>query len=373
MGENPLTIEDIPIVNEPTRAQLNDRQLVDYEEYKASLVRWLLRCGKDPEKVEGYAWSTVRQVAQKADKFYRWVWDDHEGYTTKVGADDAERYITSLLYDENEYSAGHMASTQKCLQRLFKWRRHELGETGEWDPDHTFTQSLSQPRDYLTVEERKQIREAALEYGSIPAYTGLTPVERDEWKTHLAQRFGKPKAEIGPDDWDRANGWKIPSLVWTSLDTGLRPIEVGRATIEWVDVENGVLRIPKDESSKNRENWIVGVTDRTATALERWLNERAHYDPYHSSDALWLTREGNPYTSHSLIYVLERLCEIAEIPTENRQMSWYTIRHSVGTYMTREEDLAAAQTQLRHKSPKTTMRYDQTPVEDRRDALNRMG
>lgn len=41
--------------------------------------------------------------------------------------------------------------------------------------------------------------------------------------------------------------------------------------------------------------------------------------------------------------------------------------------MVREEDLAAAQAQLRHKSAETTMKYDQTPVEDRIDALNRMG
>jgi integrase len=54
-------------------------------------------------------------------------------------------------------------------------------------------------------------------------------------------------------------------------------------------------------------------------------------------------------------------------------MSWYSIRHSVGTYMTREEDLAAAQAQLRHKSETTTMKYDQTPPEDRKDALDRMG
>ena len=174
-------------------------------------------------------------------------------------------------------------------------------------------------------------------------------------------------------DWERANGWKIPSLVWTSLDAGLRPIEVGRATVNWVDTENAVLRIPKDESTKNRENWIVGVTDRTATALKRWLKERELHDPYPTTDTLWLTREGNPYTSQSLIYVLKRLCGIAGIATENRKMSWYAIRHSVGTYMTREEDLAAAQAQLRHKSPETTMRYDQTPVEDRRDALDRMG
>jgi integrase len=54
-------------------------------------------------------------------------------------------------------------------------------------------------------------------------------------------------------------------------------------------------------------------------------------------------------------------------------MSWYSIRHSVGTWMTREEDLAAAQAQLRHKRPETTMKYDSAPPDDRRDALDRMG
>lgn len=38
-----------------------------------------------------------------------------------------------------------------------------------------------------------------------------------------------------------------------------------------------------------------------------------------------------------------------------------------------KEDLAAAQSQLRHTSPQTTMKYDQAPVEDRRSALDKMG
>ena len=88
---------------------------------------------------------------------------------------------------------------------------------------------------------------------------------------------------------------------------------------------------------------------------------------YDGTEALWLTREENPYGSHSLKYVLGRPCEDAGISVGNRQLSWYSIRHSVGTYMTREEGLAAAQAQLRHKSEQTTMRYDQAPVEDRRD------
>ena len=134
-----------------------------------------------------------------------------------------------------------------------------------------------------------------------------------------------------------------------------------------------MLRIPREESSKNTENWIVGLRSRKARALENWLEEREAYEKYEGRDELWLTRRANPYQSQSLRYLLKRLCETAGIPTESRQMSWYAIRHSVGTYMTREEDLAAAQAQLRHKSEQTTMKYDNAPVEDRKDALNRMG
>lgn len=38
-----------------------------------------------------------------------------------------------------------------------------------------------------------------------------------------------------------------------------------------------------------------------------------------------------------------------------------------------EKYVRVVQSQLQHKNPTTTMQYDQVPVEDRRDALNRMG
>lgn len=89
-------------------------------------------------------------------------------------------------------------------------------------------------------------------------------------------------------------------MTWVSVDAGLRPIEVERATTKWVDIENRVLRIPKEESSKNTENWIVGITDRTAEALEHWLDEQEVYNRYQGTDSLRLTQEGNPYQTTSL-------------------------------------------------------------------------
>lgn len=365
-------LEDLTLVTEPTEEQLNKRQRIDYESQRSDCLRWLLHFGKNPEHADGYAYETVRARASRMDMFYRWVWEHEDRYVADVTHDHADEYMKHLAYRDT--SNVDKANHQKAVKMLFKWREHEHG-LDSWQPSITFStsNSASQPRDFLTLSERRKLREAALEYGSIPGYNDLSPDERDRWRAYLAQRFEKPKEDVTPEDWDRANGWKIPSLVATSLDAGLRPIEVGRATTKWVDAANDVLRVPKEESSKNRENWVVSLQSRTTQMLTRWLEERNTYPVYDETELLWLTREANPYGSHSLSYLLDRLCDITDIDTTNRKLSWYAIRHSVGTYMTREEGLAAAQSQLRHTSEMTTMKYDQAPVEDRRDALDRMG
>jgi len=254
-------LEELTLITQPVEDRLNQRQLFDYRNHRKELCLWLLNLGKDPSTGEGYAQTTVKNRIYRMDQFYRWVWDEKDGYTTDVTKDQADEYVKEIAY--SEHSNGHKNNVLKALKMLFKWRHHELGEH-KWEPDMTFKTESKQPRDYFTIEERKRLREAALEYGSIPGYNDLSPEERDRWKAHLAQRFEKPKSEVSPSDWKKANGWKIPSMVWVSLDAGLRPIEVERAVTGWVDTDNSVLRIPKEESSKNREHWVVGLRDRTA-------------------------------------------------------------------------------------------------------------
>ncbi|SDM38894.1 Site-specific recombinase XerD [Halogranum gelatinilyticum] len=368
-----LNPEDFPLVTDKSREILKEKQATDYEAHRIEFVRWLIHLGKNPELAEGYGRDTIRATAYRTDQFARWVWTEQEdSYTVAFTHDHADAYMTELLYSDT--TATHKANTQKALKRLFKWRANEKGDD-LWEPERSFsnTSSDSGPREYLTIEERKKVREAALEYGSIPSYSNTHGDDLDKWKAVLAQRFGKPKEEITADDWERANSWKFTSMTWVSLDCGLRPIEVERAKVSWVDVENSVLRIPKEDSAKNDGNWVVALSDRTTDALERWMNEREQYEQYDDADELWLTREGNPYQTQSLRRLLVKLCDIAGIPTDNRQMSWYALRHSTGTAMTHERDLAAAKAQLRHKSEQTTMKYDNVPVEHRRDALERMG
>jgi integrase len=105
------------------------------------------------------------------------------------------------------------------------------------------------------------------------------------------------------------------------LDAGLRPIEVERATVSWVDAGSAVLRIPKEESSKNVGNWTVSLRQQTANALDAWLTERDQYEVYDGREELWLTREGNPYRTAALRYVLKRLFEISNIGAEGRKVS----------------------------------------------------
>jgi len=363
-----ISFRVVPKANEQ---YLNEKELVDYRSHREKFIKWLLTFGKSPEEVKGYSEDTAERTAYRCAKADRWAWKEHDGYSVPLTQEAADEYLKHVAYQD--FSDTHRHKIQHSLERYFNWRQHEYDEP-EWEPVLKFSSSgRRQPPDFLSVEERRKLRQAALDYGKIPSYNNVSPDEREEWKRYISRKLRKPMDEVEPSDWERMNGWKFTSLVWTSLDAGLRPTEVAEAKISWVDVDNELLRIPAEDSAKNEDNWRVSITGRTAEALSRWLDERKQYDRYEGSDKLWLTREENPYTSQQLRRILRKLCEQAGIDTENRSLSWYSIRHSVGTYMTREEDLAAAKAQLRHKSVQTTMKYDQAPVEDRRDALNKMG
>lgn len=360
--------EDIVLVSEPSRELLNERQLVDFRAYCEKFVNWLLYYGKDPTEPEGYARGVVEQRAGTHDKFARWVWDREGGYTTDVTHKHADAYLDEL--HREGHSATYKANVQNMLLSLFRWR----DDIDDWNPERRYSsRSSPHPADYLTLTERTAIRESALEYDSLPAYAALSPEERNRWQHYLAARLGKSVSEVSPADFEEVGGFKWASMVCTSLDAGLRPVEVGRAQIQWVDFDNALLRIPREDSAKSDEPWIIALQETTAELLEEWIRERECYPKYDETDRLWLTRHANPYGSSALKYVLEKLAENAGIDTEGRSLSWYSIRHSVGTYMAREEGLAAAQSQLRHTSQRTTAKYDNAPPEDRRNALDRMG
>lgn len=362
-----------PLVPEQNAKALTDKEIAHYENRREKFATWLLLKGKDPRDVDGYTEGTAKRTMYRVGFAERYVWEQEGEYVPVLTTDHADSFIEAMAY--SDHSNSHKHSCLHSLKRYFKWRHHEYDST-EWEPDRSFSTGNGQkPQDYLTIPERQELRRTALDYGEIPAYKTVKCKEerRERLKPYVAERVDKPIEAVGIDDWQGIGSWKFTSLVWTSLDAGLRPVEVANAKTSWVDTENALLRIPKDESSKNVGNWDVSLRDETAAALDEWQHERSHYPKYDDTDRLWLTTHANPYGSKSLRRLLLRVCEKAGIPHEERKMSWYSIRHSVGTYMTRQEDLAATKEQLRHKRAETTMKYDATPPGARRDALDKMG
>ncbi|WP_049906313.1 tyrosine-type recombinase/integrase [Halorubrum aidingense] len=320
----------INLVPSANHEHLNEKQLVDYVEHRRRFIEWLREQGKHPKKREGYSDYTVYETAYKTARFDRWVWGEEGRYTIPPTPEHAENYIDDVVVFR-EISNSTKGKTEEALMRYMRWVAN-TSHTEQWDHQQLFRSGGDDaPRDYLTRRERRLVREQALE----------------------------------SDD----DGWKVAAIVCVSLDAALRPVEVARATTEWCDVVNQMLRIPKEDSSKNEDNWRVSLTGRTATVLKHWLEERKTIEKYEGRDELWLTRQATPYDSRSLARLLRKLCDDAGIDSGGRKLTWYSIRHSTGTYVTAERDLKAAKDQLRHKSAKTTMKYDQVPVEDRRRAL----
>ena len=88
---------------------------------------WLLTFGKDPRKAEGYATSTVENRASRMDQFYRWVWEQEDGYTSNLTHDHGDGYLRHL--GRRECSNAHKNACRKAVMMLYKWRHHQRGES----------------------------------------------------------------------------------------------------------------------------------------------------------------------------------------------------------------------------------------------------
>lgn len=347
------------LVTGPTREQLNEisaRHTSDYVDFKTGYVGWFLNVGKNPNKNIGYAENTVEQISMKTDQMFRYFWKVTDEYLTTLNKDDADELMKSV--ERGDWGNANILTFKKTVKRYFKWLKHQ-GETDhtDWDCPVKVSEKERTNRDYFRPHEFNKLYMASLDHGSVKNYGECTPEERDSVKAILAQRFEMSKEDVSRDQFSRANSWKVPSLIATTLDVGLRPVEIGNAKVEWINLADQSLEIPAKEATKSDNNWKCSISDKTARALERWINEREAYAKYDGEDNLWLNRIGNPYTSSSLNYLLNQLIEEREIDPMNRDLTWYSIRHDVASLWANEYGIQHAREQLRHEKIETTMRY----------------
>jgi integrase len=290
-----------------------------------------------------------------------------DGFTLNITTEHADAWTTHLAKTDNTQT--YNATCQKAVKMLFKWRRDEHADPVQWDPVIAFSSNTSSTvsRHYFALDTLKELSRASLEFDSLPAPTTVSAEERDDIEAYLAMRFGKPKDEIDETDWDRADSWKVSAMIHMTIDAGLRNREVRDARVDWIDWEAKALRIPAADAVKSDEPWDAALREQTVLLLEQWVEERQLYDKYDGTDRLFLTAYGNPYDPKALNRLLDRLCEFAGV--DGSEASWYSFRRAMVTHLQRQAGQKGAQLQARHTSAATTMRYDQSPLESRRKAL----
>jgi len=95
-GESSPRRHGITVITEPTEEELAERQISDYRGHREKFIKWVLNFGKDPERGEGYAEATADIRCARVDKFYRWVWEQEDGYTTRISHEHADTYYLPL-------------------------------------------------------------------------------------------------------------------------------------------------------------------------------------------------------------------------------------------------------------------------------------
>lgn len=80
----PQNIEfDFPLVSERSKEDLEQfglNMVDDYRDFKEEVLTWLANYGKNPEKGEGLATTTLESTHYKLETVFRWLWS-YEGHT----------------------------------------------------------------------------------------------------------------------------------------------------------------------------------------------------------------------------------------------------------------------------------------------------
>lgn len=367
------------ITNELSAALGDEASFVENE--LNAFYEWMRTKGKNPDRQKPLSESVSENYYRRVDQIFRVVIDRTDPADKTVLTHDQADLVVKWL-DRNEicqrngdpYLETSKRKFSNALVKYFAWRHDQRSDAEKWRPRINFSDGEHENADRLNFEERWQVRQAAIDYGSLPSYYETSEAERENIDSFVAQRLGKPKSEVTRKDWERADtSLKVGSLIAVTLETGIIPIEVGRARTDWYDQKRNILKITKEDAGKDRPTTELPLTEETGKLLSKWIQERRHYEKYDGTNRLWLNREGNPYDSKNLCYLLRQLCEEAGIDHEDRNIVWYSLRHNLGQSIEETEDISQARDQLRHKYLETTKQtYGESTIESRRHTLEQV-
>lgn len=275
---------DYPVVAKKNKTLLNTfgpRAEDNYRTNKRHLLKWLLTQGKNPFKEVGYATETIRKAHYKIERTYRWLWKERESYCWRFSPDDANAFLDYLVRFD-DIPEPQVVEYNKAIKPVFKYFNNTTDANIDWSYDRTLKSSDNAARDHFTNGELRRLYEASISYNTIRIPD--SEADRDEVRGLLARRFDKPKDEIADTDINRANSWKIPSIIAVTNDLGLRLREVELAKFDWMYPDDGVVRIPAGSAVKSDSAWTCGLSSESQQALG--------YSIRHGVATMWANNEG---------------------------------------------------------------------------------
>ena len=160
---------------------------------------------------------------------------------------------------------------EKAIKLLFKYWTNTTDANIDWSYDRSLKSSYDSERAHFYPDELKRLYEASLGYNTIQT----DGVDTEKVTGLLARRFDKPSENITQEDMERANSWKIPSLIAATNDLGFRPKEIEIAEASWFYPDEELVRIPADKSVKSSSSWIWACHSEPPTPSgSGWWSER---------------------------------------------------------------------------------------------------
>jgi hypothetical protein len=89
-------VEGVVLIHQPTEYYLNSRQRVAYRSRREKLIKWLAKQGKNPEKLEEYAYDTYCSYSNIIDQFHRTVWDENGQFTLDLSHEQVYVVVCNL-------------------------------------------------------------------------------------------------------------------------------------------------------------------------------------------------------------------------------------------------------------------------------------
>ena len=156
------------------------------------------------------------------------------------------------------------------------------------------------------------------------------------------------------------------AIIGLLLRTGLRTIEVIRATVEDITFKGSqrVLLI-QGKGRDEKDNFVI-LTDKTYQPIAEYLKTRGQIrgsEPLFSSNSN--NSKGEQLTTRSISYIAKE--GLKAIGLDARSFSAHSLRHTTAVNILRAGgSLETAQFTLRHSNPATTQIYTATLNEERR-------